>query len=613
MKKTLFLIYISLFAFLFYSCSDLSVSEETSVSYSVSSQSSSCSNAVQTRSSSAAWTYDEDYPVFEIGSSVGSVSITGDIGGKTVYLVMANKSSSAVSVSSSSTARYIADFSTDTAEDESESDSSQTVTEIETGSTLITPDDAFPYFTNFIPPEDVQSQIAALLKNRSSSMRSASALPDAVSQITPVVDETTKDIYVDCDTSISTFTQKTATLRAVGDYCYVWVVDDYYTSGTDSGKQVSSSTAESFAEMFDKIYPMITNVFGEESDNLLYSSGGTALSMDSYSDTGTMVNIVIYDIGADYESSSSSGIVGYFYAKDYFYPASTVSSSSIYSKSNKGKYFYVDSAYAVSYFNMVISTLAHEFQHMVNFNQKYVLQSLSSSSNFNEMLSMICEDMMQKQLGISDKYSPKARLQGFNAYYYYSGLCQYSSSYTTVSYADSYALGAWLCRQYGGAELAKAMSTNAYVDNASIAAAVNKVNGTNYTFDDLFEQFLLAVTGSSTYTMNQAALESLSYGEGDDEYTYPMSALDFWDEDFSVTSVGLSNYSSVQKSMSSYAYSSYDWTGPFLFSKSTGLSSLPANYGFTLHGLGETGSSITSGTITIGSLSTSLSLYLIIQ
>lgn len=606
MKRFHFWFFI-LAAFIFISCSEISDDDSSSSSTDTETSSdddSSTTYAGKKSNSTAAatlsktWTYDESNPIYEISSDVSSVSVSGDIGGKNVYLAKVNKSSSSIS---SSNLRKITQSTTVSSDSE--------IT-LQNGSRL----DGRPDFKNFVPPED----IGETLKNAetSSSARSATTTSiSTVSQISPVVDSTTKSIYIDNDVNLSSYTTKTATLRAIGTYCYVWVVDDYYTSGEASGSKVSSTTAQTFASKFDEIYPMIRNVFGEESDYLInYSTSTTSydasLAMTSYSDTGTMVNIVIYDIGADSESSSSSqcGVVGYFYSKDYVYPTSTLRNSVI-QYSNKGKYFYVDSAYAVEYFDTTISTLAHEFQHMINFNQKNILQNLSPSTNYNEMLSMLCEDMMQEQLGIGDEDSPKARLQGFNAYYFLSGISEYNSSYAVVSYATSYAFGAWLCRNYGGAALIQAMSANSEVDNDSIVAAVNSVNGTSYDFDTLFEQFLLALTGNGTYTMNKNAAQTLSYGD----YKYPMTTIDLWSSDYSISSDGISDYSSVQSQLSEWKYADYDWTGPFLFSNSNGYTLRP-EYGITLHEIGTLDSDKTSATYTFSSSgSSNLTMYLIIQ
>lgn len=614
-------------AFFLVSCTDISSSsssdssDETSGSSSADTKTQTTTktnpSSTTTASSAETWAYDESSPIYEISNDIISLTVSGDLSGKSVYLVKANKTSSTISASNERTITKISNIS-----------ASSGISDF----SLEAKNEDFrkrPKFRNFIPPEDVGKTVfngrKSNSQSRSISSGTSTSTISTVEQISAEVDSTTKSVYVDNGTELSTFTLKTATLRAKGEYCYVWVVDDYYTSESADGSKVDSSTAETFALKFDEIYPAIRNVFGSESDCLInydtsITSYDASLSMESYSDTGTMVNIVIYDIGADSEldSSSQCGVVGYFYSKDYVYPSSSVSKNSVINYSNKGKYFYVDSSYAVSYFDTVISTLAHEFQHMINFNVKNISQNLSPSTSYNEMLSMLCEDMMQKMLGIDDDGSPKARLQGFNAYYFLSGLSEYNSSCAVVSYADSYALGAWLSRQYGGAALVQAIMQNDSVDNDSIAAAVNSLNGTDYNFDDLFEQFLLAITGNETFTLEKDAEENLSYENGDEPYTYPMTAINLWNEDYSITSSGLSDYSSVQSSLSTAKYSSYEWCGPYLFSKSYSYALRP-DYGFTLHGIEEISSSSSDTdkierTYTFSeSGSSGLTMYLIIQ
>ena len=164
--------------------------------------------------------------------------------------------------------------------------------------------------------------------------------------------------------------------------------------------------------------------------------------MNKVSDTGTMINIVIYDIGNDFAKATSGTIVGYFNSKDYYAPG-------IANYSNSGKYLYLDSYFTSCIPAMTYSTLAHEFQHMINWNMKHIQKGLKASTWYNEMLSMLFEDMMQKSLGIKDSYTPKNRLATFENYYRYSGL-EYNNSATLVSYASVYAFGAWLVREFGG-------------------------------------------------------------------------------------------------------------------------------------------------------------------
>jgi len=254
---------------------------------------------------------------------------------------------------------------------------------------------------------------------------------------------------------------------------------------------------------------------------------------------------------------------------------------------------------------------------MINFNMKDITHHQTPDTSYNEMLSMLCEDMMQEFLGLEDDASPKNRTQSFNLYYYYSGIREYrNDDYAALSYSTSYIFGAWLCRQYGGAELVKAMMSNAYVDSASIVAAVNSVNGTSYTFEDLFKQFLLSLFGDSTYTHNKDAAKTLSCSYTTDSgasktYTYPMTAFNIFDSEYSPYEV--EGFSTSQlKTYASDIYKKNSYKGPFLYKNSI-VTALRPNYGILLHSV-LSYTSGTSDTLTFTSTGAKdLELYLILE
>lgn len=431
-----------------------------------------------------------------------------------------------------------------------------------------------------------------------------------------------KSVFVDNDVDLSSYTSKTATLRAAGTYCNVWVVDEYYTDGAAGGAKVSSSIAENIKDKFDRFYPVVRNIYGKECDNLIYSyskestlkAAGASYPLSKYSDTGTIVNIVLYDIGADsaLPANERSGVVGYFHSKDYYSRAESAASSIRYS--NQGKYFYVDSAYSVSDFEAVISTLAHEFQHMVNFGVKNVEKGLKGTeidTAYNEMLSMLCEDMMSEFLGLSDDRNVRSmRLPAFNTAYFVSGIREYLGAYSALSYSTSYGFGSWICRQYGGAALVKKIMANSFGGNKSLVAAVNALHSESFTFDDLFEQFLLALTGSRVYTHNQDAAQTEQYTADDEAYKYPMTAIDLWSEAYSYPTE--SNYFLVQNQLDA-AYNKREslFSGPFLFANNYAAPLRP-EYGVTLHKLGETSAGEIKLTFS-SSGSDGLIMYVIVQ
>ena len=424
------------------------------------------------------WNYSESNDIFKVEDSVKTVTINGNLGNKQLYYALVNKSK------------------------------------------------LFNIGRSYV-------KIPSTFHEKSDSRMSANFSTQYSTKVTPLAlndGSTEKSLYLLTSKSGDDefYENKKVKLWAHNDICNVWVVnDDKFFNTTISKKEISQKFAAKFAEM----YPMIRNVFGVESDNIYREK---EVPMDTVSDTGTKVNIVIYDIMSDGEvKEKDSEILGFFHPKDYI--KSNIPFIEISKYSNEGKYFYIDSFRAKEDENEIYSTLAHEFQHMIHFNMKEL-----SDTNFNEMCSMLCEDMMQSYLGIKDSQSPKNRFTTFATNYFSIGIRNYpydSDENPLPAYANAYAFGSWLCRQYGGAALVKEMMHNGKENNNCIVAAVNKLNRTNFTFDDLFGQFIKAVLGfDEKYTFKQNAKETITYSNNGKSYTYPMKAIDISEcSDFPIT------------------------------------------------------------------------------
>ena len=198
-----------------------------------------------------------------------------------------------------------------------------------------------------------------------------------------------KYVWLDSNVNMDSYSVKKVTLRALGRddsnalKCLVWVEDSCYrSSGTASGKMVTKEIAQELADKFAQHCESERAVFGDEAETFVAGGGsnGKALNDPVYgSDTKNYVNIVIYDIGADYNKGQQCGVAGYFYAKDYLsegnYNGYNTYDSNLAGISNHGKYFYIDAPFCnyVSNNNYtgnnnkvsetIISTLFHEFQH----------------------------------------------------------------------------------------------------------------------------------------------------------------------------------------------------------------------------------------------------------
>lgn len=115
---------------------------------------------------------------------------------------------------------------------------------------------------------------------------------------------------------------------------------------------------------------------------------------------------------------SSSGAYRVITGGAFAYP----SRASIIGCSNAGKYLYIDSHYADSNFNLTVSTIIHEFQHLIHWGSKVMKTGCFSPNWYNEMLPMMSEDLFCSKLGLTDEDNPLSRLPLFNANWYAAGL-----------------------------------------------------------------------------------------------------------------------------------------------------------------------------------------------
>jgi hypothetical protein len=92
------------------------------------------------------------------------------------------------------------------------------------------------------------------------------------------------------------------------------------------------------------------------------------------------------------------------------------------------------------------------------------------------MLSMLAEDLIDPFIGIEagkDGHPILTRIHTFLANYNYDPTVWLSGNNVLISYANAYALGAYLVRNFGGAALVqKMMAPDNKVDEASITAAL---------------------------------------------------------------------------------------------------------------------------------------------
>ena len=317
----------------------------------------------------------------------------------------------------------------------------------------------------------------------------------------------------------------------------VWVEDDSFGSGCRKRNCVTQDMVDILANQFlqdgdsNDIYEWVTNIYGEE--------WGTHTFTELISPTNT-IDILLTDI--DKDNSTTGGVIGFFYPKDNFL-------QSIYSGSNEKIMFYIDSVlYATGedgwdindfWPKETISTLAHEFVHMIQFYQKDIHLSSYTDTWLDEMLAETTEDLIATKIqhtgprgvdyldgSAGDPDNPNGRYPLFNQTNTLS-LTQWG--YTLADYSHVNAFGTFLTRNYGGAALLHGIMHNSYTDEQAVVSAVNAL-GASKNFNDLLREWGVAVVLSDLLS----PYDLPTYNTGDFSYsmydatTYDMGSINFF-------------------------------------------------------------------------------------
>ena len=285
------------------------------------------------------------------------------------------------------------------------------------------------------------------------------------------------------------FYQADATLRAVGEYCKIWVADNVYGEESSGFYTITESRAKELQEKFDSIYELQTKILGYEYGGGTGGKGGR--------DGDSKVLILIYDFG---NSSATSGYVGFFWGKDYYSQSVLNSSGNGDLKTNYAEIFYIDSKFSAKEPELVESTLSHEFLHMISFNNNVIKNNKSSPTWYDEMMAMMTEDVMSYRLGTLVKNEPSAyefttahpffRFCDYLTVYPFSGLDMWHED-GFISYANSYGFGSYLLRRFGGSRILSSLIKSGEVGISSIVKAVKDFGYTS-GFNGLYEEYVLS-------------------------------------------------------------------------------------------------------------------------
>ncbi len=375
-------------------------------------------------------------------------------------------------------------------------------------------------------------------------------------------------------TSLATTCRKAVSGVSVADgtqrrLC-IYVADNCWYSGGSKAYTVTQAMVDHLADKFLKtglandIYDWATAIYGAE--------WGTHTSSNLIAPDNT-ITILLLDI--DDDNATDGGVVGYFWAKDNYTTAAQA-------KSNARIMFYID---AVLYAEpdsgtweisdywpvQIVSTLAHEFQHMIHFYQKQVVKGSGESETWlNEMCSEVTEDFVSEKLGTigprgvtgsdgtaGSSGNTDGRLPLFT-YYDEQSLIDWgsSSSAVLINYSTVYAFGAFLARNFGGAPLFRDIVQNNKSDYTAVEYALAQNGYSGETFVSVLRKWGPAVLLSDRTT----APERYRYNTGG----------------YFESSIGGITYKLGSINMYNYKYGTYA-SGPYTYTTMSEYSQLMGN------------------------------------
>ena len=273
-------------------------------------------------------------------------------------------------------------------------------------------------------------------------------------------------------------------LKREGEHCLIWCED---------GLDVSEDLLTTLQKKFDSVYSLETALFGTCSDY-------TVKDKDTFiTEANEKIYINIVSMG-----EASKNIGGFFspvdmYKKDYIKKYNEENGFNY--QTNEAKMFYVNYSAEPSFIDDMdgcISVLIHEFQHMLRFICDTIVKGIETDVWYNEMMSLLAEDIFSVYLGLNIKSTAITRLEYFRLFTQWGVTCWDTSDFLfwQASYSVSYAFGSYLLRNYEGAKLLAALTDfntagtgKDVINNAFRKLDLKNKEGNPLTFEDAAADF----------------------------------------------------------------------------------------------------------------------------
>ena len=324
----------------------------------------------------------------------------------------------------------------------------------------------------------------------------------------------------------------------------LWVADqEWGPDCSGAGPCVTREMVDALAERFlrpgsgNDIHDWVTAIYGEpwgpHSDEVLIPP-----------EAAGEIHILLFDIQGDgAPQRGECRLVGFFWAVHNFLQSPPSAERLIFSMDSALMALAAGPSWEVTdrWPSIVIATLAHEYQHMIHFYQKRVLRETASETWLNEMASEVAVDLIADKLKVNGPRGvayddPTAGAPGnergrLPLYNLFNDIQVTAWDGKIANYAVNYALGAYLARTYGGAELFSEIVQSGSAGIGAIEAALAAA-GHEVTFGEV-----LADWGTATLLSDNTAAPS--------RYRYNLgtwSTSHTGGEEYRLGSINLYNY-----------------------------------------------------------------------
>ena len=282
-------------------------------------------------------------------------------------------------------------------------------------------------------------------------------VPLFASQAATTTSGTSQTFSISKDYSFSGQTKVNATLRIIGEKGQFFVEDDYWNTKSFSEQQEILQQIGKLADEFDKnIYPKETNFWGSESNPGIDNDPKVVILLANLVDTAGGY----YDTGNQFSKTRVP-------------------------ESNEKDMIYLNIR-TVKSENRIFSFLSHEFQHLISFNQKYLLRQANDDIWLNELRSEYSVTLT----GYNDVYAGsnlKRRVTAFLGTPFDS-LTEWANQAADYGQVDLFA--EYLVDHFGSDILKKSLQSN-LTNDESLDQAL-KDNGFNLSFSDIFLNWSVA-------------------------------------------------------------------------------------------------------------------------